>query len=276
MFRGDSLQIKSQTIYLVSREKFEFNSDSFLFLFRIEDDDSNARFLEDFDEYFEISIVERTFNLKFIRVYDYNSLKVRFEHEISYDVGYFSESEFFHALEIDNGVFIGFLFATTKEVPLPENKAITSSEAKRFYNKVQSEKFTTEEEKEAKATFQAIQNKERRPSAWNRLKSAVMGDNSVKSVVGKPTNFEHKSHVGLLPDGTLDVNAIPSEWIPILKEVGLKKKDLKNPEISKAVLTTMNLAGMNNKDVENEKEIPKDLRLVDDVSIDYIKFNFLN
>ena len=66
-------------------------------------------------------------------------------------------------------------------------------------------------------------------------------ENSSKTIVSGPTDFQHKAHIGLNADGTLDVTNIPDEWKTILKQAGIKKKEMNNPEINKVVVSTLSM-----------------------------------
>ena len=45
-----------------------------------------------------------------------------------------------------------------------------------------------------------------------------------------PTNFKHVSHVGYDPSSGFDLKAIPDDLKKLLKQAGVKKADLHNPE----------------------------------------------
>ncbi|KAH9252043.1 hypothetical protein BASA81_010025 [Batrachochytrium salamandrivorans] len=193
---------------------------------------------------------DRETKCQFVRIYDLKSLALRFQAEVSYEPVYQVESEFFHTLELEN-IVVGFMHSHGTVMPssVPSQSSIT--EAKRFASAITRFSQGQQELKEAKQLFQASApqqgGRRRGSSAWNMFKSTIgMGGEQkpgqgASSVVGTPMNFVHVSHVGINPDGTMDVNQCPAEWKQHLKDAGVKKKDMLNPEFNKQVVKTLNV-----------------------------------
>lgn len=193
---------------------------------------------------------DRETKCQFVRIYDLKSLALRFQAEVSYEPVYHVESEFFHTLELES-VVVGFMHShgTVEPSSVPSQSTIT--EAKRFASAIARFSQGQQELKEAKQLFQASApqqgGRRRGSSAWNMFKSTIgiggeqKPGQGASSVVGTPMNFVHVSHVGINPDGTMDVNQCPAEWKQHLKDAGVKKKDMLNPEFNKQVVKTLNV-----------------------------------
>lgn len=199
-------------------------------------------------------VLDRESKAQFIRIYDYSSLELRFQVEVAFCPSYVQESEYFHTMEVENGVTLGFLFAVSREegVQDEKNKTLTS-EAKRFHSKVTSLSYKEDELKSARESSKQViatsdPPSKRRGSAWgiggvmNTLKGKIglSSGTAAVGVVGAPFEFQHLAHIGLHADGTMDVKNIPENWKPYLKQAKVRKEDFQNPEAVRIILGTLN------------------------------------
>src|SRR5688500_7760616 len=70
-------------------------------------------------------VMDRESKVQTIRIYNSSTFSLRFQVEIPFEPQYSLESEYFHTLELDNDVLLGFLFALAREQNLPGDKTKT-------------------------------------------------------------------------------------------------------------------------------------------------------
>ena len=163
-------------------------------------------------------VVDRASDAVLIQIYDLDAMLKRFEFEIYYDMEYMSLDPSFHAFEMEE--CIAGLSFSNREV------------ARKFLAKVRA--LT--------------------PDSSSRGKNIATPDLKKKGLFGmtskqKPmevsdvVNVVHHQHVGLNGDGTMDLNTVSPEWRAILKQAGVKKRDLKDPGTARALIQSIQQSG---------------------------------
>lgn len=178
-------------------------------------------------------VIDRELQTVVFQIYNIDTNDIRFEYELYEDINYMQLNSRFHCFEMEDCV-AGFHFSS-EEV------------ADKFFSKVNALKPRAPMDKKKKKKLFSRGSKNR------RKKRGKKGD----FVVGEPIGFEHKGnknetliytqelmslcieHVGVDGTGNFDFSQITPEWKQIFKEAGIRKRDLKNPEIAAEIMTAI-------------------------------------
>lgn len=223
-------------------------------------------------------VIDRTLDTFLFRIYDLESMELRFEYELYEDIDYKSIDEKFHVFEMDDcmavsvSFFVGFsgVVANFNQGFAFANK----DEAPKFLNKVTALKPSAKN----REAVDALKGKGK-----EKKKGGLFGGSKKEAQkpmqIGGVTNVIHNQHIGINADGTFDLNNISPEWKAMfryvlafskkkhthtqqltkktnksrnIRQAGIKKKDLENPEVAKAIITT--IAEQTGMAVEVKKE----------------------
>lgn len=160
-------------------------------------------------------VFDRELQTVVFQIYNIETSDIRFEYELYEDINYMQLNSRFHCFEMEDCV-AGFHFSS-EEV------------AEKFFSKVNALKPRVPDNKKKK---KGRRGRKTKPA---RKKKPKKGD----FVVGEPQLFEHTGHVGVDGTGNFDFSQITPEWKKIFKDAGIRKKDLKNPEVAAEIMTAI-------------------------------------
>jgi len=160
-------------------------------------------------------VIDRVQDAVLLQIWDLDGFQRRFEYELYYDLEYLSLDPNFHAFEMEDCV-AGLCFSS-KEA------------AKKFATKVRALR------PDSSQMVAATQQKKR------GLFGGVIGQDKME--ISGVINVVHQQHVGMKNDGTFDMNALSPEWRQFFKAAGVKKSDLTNPEMARAVMQSIQISG---------------------------------
>ncbi|EGG19319.1 hypothetical protein DFA_02106 [Cavenderia fasciculata] len=214
-----------------------------------------------------VNRVERTI---YIRIVDLCNKRTVFEQEIYKDFDYQKSRDFFHTFEGDNTVY-GLSFVNVDEacqfqgqlqqqlskkhsqVPSSSssfasssnlanvqqqsnNVNVTPSSSSNNYNQQQQQHAGGKEQ----YTFVAKEKPKKSRSGF--FSKILHGGNEEKEKpmeISAPTGFKHESHIGWDADNGFDIRNIPEDWRKLFSSVGIKKRELKNPETAQFILSVI-------------------------------------
>jgi hypothetical protein len=169
-----------------------------------------------------VLVMDRTLQTFLFRIYDMDAPhEMRFEFELYEDIEYKALDLQFHSFEMEDCVG-GFSFCNKDEAPkfLSKVNALKPSAKDNAIDALKGQQKSGG----GLGLFASFRGKEKKPVAPQ-----------VSGVV----NVVHTQHIGINADGTFDLNNISPEWKALFRQAGIKKKDLANPEVAKAIISTI-------------------------------------
>lgn len=159
-----------------------------------------------------------------IKLFDLKTYEVKFCQELYVNMSYEMPDPQFHTFESDKFI-IGLSFADKDEAT-----SIGSAVRGRIPQPNPSSASISESAEKKKGVEKLL----------GTMKSSVanlgIGKKSNKGmVIGNPTNFQHKQHIGYDPSKGFECSDIPEQWKAMFKSAGIRKKDLQNPEAAKVI-----------------------------------------
>lgn len=173
-----------------------------------------------------VLVVDRATEAVLLQIYDLDAMLKRFEFEIYYDMEYQSLDPSFHSFEMEECV-AGLSFSS-REIArkfLAKVRAMTPESSSRIMGSSVSGTPGASEQKKKAGFFSSA------PPKQKPLQ------------ISGVTNVVHHQHVGVQGDGNLDLDTVSPEWRTLLKQAGVRKKDLKNPEVSRALIQSIQQSG---------------------------------
>jgi len=165
-----------------------------------------------------VLVVDRAKDSVLFQIYDLEGMLKRFEYEVYYDMEYQSLDPSFHAFEMEECI-AGFSFSS-RDI------------ARKFLAKVRALTPTTLDRISTLT-----------PGSSEAKKKGLFASKQKPVQISGVVNVVHKQHVGVMNDGALDLNTVSPEWRQLFKQAGVKKRDLRNPETSRALIQSIQQSG---------------------------------
>lgn len=169
------------------------------------------------------------------RIYDLDMFRLRFQYELYENLDYQQLSDQFHAFEMENCV-CGFCFSS---------KAI----ADKFFRRVQGYIIRNSSPQKMSPLPPPARGPANIPSSMQASFNGFQKGRNKQSARTAPANTNDRV---FNVDGTLDPNNVPPEWKRILKQAGIKKRDLKNPKMFQII---QDVLAQHNIDLNPPEEI---------------------
>lgn len=183
------------------------------------------------------------------RVFDLASYELRFEYEVYEDLRLQELTDRLMAFEADNFHF-GFLFSDSGDAA--DMRETVEEEAPRAADALQLIVLRGN----STETWNSAGEGELEPNAEKRLKRVarffgLSSDSLIHSSLEPPGKRRLRDalkdlpilstdfHIALKDDGTLNVSSIPTPLKQFFKEIGIRKRDIRNPDVAKLIVSAL-------------------------------------
>eukprot|EP01133_Synstelium_polycarpum_P004381 gene4381-5126_t len=183
-------------------------------------------------------ITNRLQKVNYIRINDLQSTRTSFEQEIYEGFGYTRQRDFFHTFEGDNAVY-GLSFVDVGEAAVFHASLLNARDnLRRGSQNQQQQQQQYYQQQPSPVRDHPTKPKKSKSGFFSKILHGSSAEEKPMEISG-PTGFKHESHIGWDPEKGFDIDNIPNEWRVLFAQAGIKRKDLKDAETSKFIVSVI-------------------------------------